>query len=36
MTKNISREALYELVWSEPIAHMAKALIINDMRQCLV
>ena len=31
MTKNISREALYELVWSKPITSVAKDLGISDV-----
>lgn len=31
MTKNISREALYELVWSKPMTHVAKDLGISDV-----
>jgi len=31
MTKNISREALYELVWSKPMTHLAKDLGISDV-----
>ena len=31
MTKNISREALYELVWSKPMTHVAKELGISDV-----
>jgi hypothetical protein len=31
MTKNISREALYELIWSKPITHVAKDLGISDV-----
>ena len=31
MTKNISREALYELVWSKPMKHVAKDLGISDV-----
>ena len=31
MIKNISREALYELVWSKPITHVAKDLGISDV-----
>ena len=31
MTKNISREALYELVWSKPLTHVAKDLGISDV-----
>lgn len=33
MTKNISREALYELVWSKPMTHVAKELGISDVMQ---
>ena len=31
MTKNISREALYELVWTKPLTHVAKDLGISDV-----
>jgi len=31
MTKNISREALYELIWSKPMTHVAKDLGISDV-----
>ena len=31
MTKNINREALYELVWSKPMTHVAKELGISDV-----
>jgi hypothetical protein len=31
MTKNISREALYELVWTKPLTHAAKDLGISDV-----
>ena len=31
MKKNISREALYELVWSKPMTHVAKDLGISDV-----
>ena len=31
MTKNINREALYELVWSKPMTHVAKDLGISDV-----
>jgi hypothetical protein len=31
MTKNISREALYKLVWSKPMTHVAKDLGISDV-----
>ena len=31
MIKNISREALYELVWSKPMTHVAKDLGISDV-----
>ena len=31
MTKNISREALYEMVWSKPMTHVAKDLGISDV-----
>ena len=31
MIKNISREALYDLVWSKPMTHVAKDLGISDV-----
>jgi hypothetical protein len=31
MTKNISREALYELVWTKPLTHVARDLGISDV-----
>ena len=31
MTKNISREALYELIWSKPMTSVAKDLGISDV-----
>jgi hypothetical protein len=31
MTKNISREALYELVWSKPMTQVVKDLGISDV-----
>jgi hypothetical protein len=31
MTKNISREALYELVWTKPMTQVVKDLGISDV-----
>ncbi len=31
MTRNLTREELYELVWAKPMTHVAKQLGVSDL-----